>query len=276
VQLQRAPHLSRRSDPRLTRADLDRLASVMHAMSRPLRTVLNGTSRIVRAGGNIRGYVSAMWLSALAGGPVSVAASARHDRTRQVSTCSTCVNHHEGEHRAMTSESSTNSWRIGTRVLRASDGDPLVTMVFDDPAVAEQIDDRGDPVDAGLERIEILASFVGPTRSTAEVVGEILVVVQQVGLGAAGSGLWAGVQALLEKVVRRRHADDQPDEASSRTETQHIVTVMIPTERGPALVHRVTVGALDLDAERFSVERIVQYLIDGPASPQTPSTTSGG
>jgi hypothetical protein len=175
----------------------------------------------------------------------------------------------------MTSGSGTNSWRIGTRVLQASDGEPLVTVVFDDPLVAEQIDKRTDTVGSDLERVEILESFLGPTRGTAEVVGEILVVVQQVGLGAAGSGVWTGIQALLEKVVRRRHADDQPDDASSRTEPRHIVTVMIPTELGPALVHRVTVGALDLDAERFSIERIVQTLVDGPGSPQRPPTASG-
>jgi hypothetical protein len=176
---------------------------------------------------------------------------------------------------AMTNESSTNSWRIGTRVLRHSDGEPLVTVVFDDPAVSQEIEDRTGPVGPGLERVEILESFVGPTRGAAEVVGEILVVVQQVGLGAAGSGVWAGVQALIERVVRRRHADAEPDEASSRATPHHIVTVMIPTELGPALVHRVTVGPLDLDAERFSIERIVQTLVDGPGPSQRHPAASG-
>jgi hypothetical protein len=175
----------------------------------------------------------------------------------------------------MTSESSSNSWRIGTRVLHASDGEPVVTLVFDDPAAAEQIVERTDAAGSGFERVEILGSLLGPTRGAGEIVGEILVVVQQVGLGAAASGVWASIQALLEKVVRHRHADDRPDDSSSRTVPHHIVTIMIPTELGPALVQRVTVGAVDLDAERFSIERIVQTIVDGAGSPRPAPTVTG-
>jgi hypothetical protein len=165
----------------------------------------------------------------------------------------------------MNDELSTNSWRIGTRVLHTADGAPLVTVVLGDPAVAEPLDESGGAAVSGLEQVEILGSVLGPTRSTGHVVGEILVVAQQVGLGAAGSGVWAGVQALLEKTIRRRHADDEPNDAGSGGEARHTVTIMIPTKRGPALVHHVSVGASDLDSELFSIERIVQSLIDGAA-----------
>jgi len=99
-------------------------------------------------------------------------------------------------------------------------------------------------------------------------VADILLVVQQVALGAAGSGVWASIQTLIDRILSPRASKDRVLNTSRELPQVRVsVTVMIPTERGPALVQRVTVGPQDLAEERLSVERIVQSLISGTDRP---------
>lgn len=141
----------------------------------------------------------------------------------------------------------TASWAAGTYVVVAARGEAKVTVVIDgSTSDVEQLVQATTADGFDISDVEIRASFAGPSRTALDVVGEISVVVQLIALGAAGSGLWAAVQALIEKAAAR-HSIRRP--ASEAAAPQQIVTVMIPTERGPALVQQVTSddrGAVDI------------------------------
>ena len=162
----------------------------------------------------------------------------------------------------------TDPWRAGTRSVHACDGDLLVTVVLDNPDQADEIVVLSRVGDLDLSGIEIRTSFAGPSRGSADMVADILLVVQQVALGAAGSGVWASIQTLIDRILSPRASKDRVLNTSRELPQVRVsVTVMIPTERGPALVQRVTVGPQDLAEERLSVERIVQSLISGTDRP---------
>jgi hypothetical protein len=82
-----------------------------------------------------------------------------------------------------------------------------------------------------------------------------------VAIGAAGSGLWAGVEAIARAALSRKPT--KHDEGTGQPEQRQTLTVVIPTRNGPALVQRVSVGPQDLDEGQLSVERIVRALADG-------------
>jgi hypothetical protein len=113
--------------------------------------------------------------------------------------------------------------------------------------------------------IEVRASFAGPARGAADTVAEVVVIVQQVGIGAAGAGLWAGVEMIVRSALGRRSS--RREGSAGQAEQTQSLTVVIPTPNGPALVHRVSVGAQDLDQSQLSVERIVHALVKGSQEP---------
>jgi hypothetical protein len=137
-----------------------------------------------------------------------------------------------------------------------------VTVVLDDVAEATAML-TGAPTHLDLFGIEVRASFAGPSRGSAEGLNDILVVVQQLGIGAAGSGIWVALQETIGHMARWRRAKKPELQTAEQT-----VTIMIPTDHGPALVERISIGVQDLDAERASFERIVRSMIDsaGPHS----------
>ena len=149
----------------------------------------------------------------------------------------------------------------GTRSLVAPEGDPLVTVILDRGDDLADVETAARLAVADGQPVEVRASFAGPARSTAETIAEVAVLVQQVAIGAAGSGLWAGVEAIVRSALSRKPA--KREEGTGQPEQRQTLTVVIPTRNGPALVQRVSVGAQDLDEGQLSVERIVRALADG-------------
>jgi hypothetical protein len=148
----------------------------------------------------------------------------------------------------------TDSWVSGSRIVVPTVGGHAVTVMIDSPVelIAGALEDvKSSGTD--LEEVEIRVSFAGPARSGGESLAEILVIAQQVGLGAAGSGVWTGVQAFIDR-LRSRHRDQTAD--NGEPEPRQAVTIVVPTANGPALVHQVTVGA----HEPVDIVRIVETL----------------
>jgi hypothetical protein len=153
----------------------------------------------------------------------------------------------------------------GTRSLVAPQGDPLVTVILDRADDLADVESVARDAVADGQPIEVRASFAGPARSAADTIAEVAVIVQQLAIGAAGSGVWAGVEMIVRSALGRKSARR---EGSARQPAQRqSLTVVIPTRNGPALVQRVSVGAQDLDEGQLSVERIVRALIDGSQDP---------
>ncbi|WP_156313170.1 hypothetical protein [Micromonospora sp. HK10] len=150
----------------------------------------------------------------------------------------------------------SEAWKSGTRVISPTAGRPAVTLVIDDAAEAKELFAEA-LAELDLSNIELRASFAGPSRGAAEVLPDILVVVQQLGVGAAGSGIWFAVQVAIGRIVRWRQGK-RPE----LTTAEQTVTIMIPTDQGPALLQRVTIGVDDLNAERASFEALVRSMID--------------
>ncbi len=154
--------------------------------------------------------------------------------------------------------------------LVAPEGDPLVTVILNRSDELEDAASVARHVVADGQSIEVRISLTGPTRGTADTVAEVAIIVQQLAIGAAGSGLWAGVEMIVRSALSRKSASHDGD--ASQSEQRQILTVVIPTPNGPALVQRVSVGAQDLDEGQLSVERIVRTLVDGSQDP--PQATS--
>lgn len=149
----------------------------------------------------------------------------------------------------------------GTRSVVAPYDEPLVTVILDRADALADVENTARHAVADGQPIEVRASFVGPARSTAEIVAEITVLVQQVAIGAAGAGLWEGVEAVVRSALGRKPA--KRDGSAGQPEQRQTLTVVIPTRNGPALVQRVSVGTQDLDEGQLSVERIVLALASG-------------
>lgn len=156
----------------------------------------------------------------------------------------------------------SETWKSGTRVISATEGPPPVTLVLDDVAEAAELVPQ-DLADIDLTSIEVRASFAGPSRGSADMLPEILVVVEQVTLGAAGSGVWFALQTAIEKIAARRR-----QKSADLATAKQAVTIMVPTEHGPALAQRALLGPLDSAGEQASFERIVTSMIEN-ASGQT-------
>lgn len=155
----------------------------------------------------------------------------------------------------------TEHWRSGTRVVHAPLTSPLITVVVDDGDTATDLA-RLDP--ASLDHIEVRVAFAGPSRGSADALGELLVVVNQIALGAAGSGVWSSLEMLIGHVVRRR-TTGKGARAGEQSDVRQSLTVMVPTEHGPALVHQEVIGPQDLHRAQLSVEQIVRSLVEASA-----------
>lgn len=150
----------------------------------------------------------------------------------------------------------SETWKSGTRVILATEVPPSVTLVLDDVAEAAELVAQ-DLADIDLSSIEVRASFAGRSRGSADVLPEILVVVEQVILGAAGSGVWFALQTAIEKIAARRR-----EKGADLAPAKQTVTILVPTEHGPALAQRVSLGPRDSAGEQASFERIVTSMIE--------------
>jgi hypothetical protein len=92
----------------------------------------------------------------------------------------------------------------GTRSVAAPHDEPLVTVILDRADDLADVESAARHAVADGQPIEVRASFAGPARSTAETIAEVAVLVQQVAIGAAGSGLWMGVEAIVRSAIVRK------------------------------------------------------------------------
>ena len=152
----------------------------------------------------------------------------------------------------------SESWESASRVVVPAAVSPSVTVIAEASSEAlQRIAEETRSTGVDLSAIELRASFAGPARSGGEIVGEILIVAQQVALGATGSGVWAGVQALLDR-IRGRTADGESSDGHLALPTQ-ILTIVVPTERGDALVRQVSLGF----SSSVDIARLVSTLASG-------------
>jgi hypothetical protein len=157
----------------------------------------------------------------------------------------------------------TDSWIASTRVLLHADGVPVVTFLLErEPVQVDELLRQGRAVQAAGYPIDIRVSALGPMRGTAEVGAEVALIVQQIGLGAAGAGLWAAVESLLRQTLVALHARQGPTETSNQQTAlpRHTLTVLLASGNGPALVHSETIGSTGVEAADLGVERIVAML----------------
>lgn len=149
----------------------------------------------------------------------------------------------------------------GTRSVVAPHDEPLVTVILDGADDLADVESAARHAIADGQPIEVRASFAGPARSAAGTIAEVAVLVQQVAIGAAGAGLWEGVEAIVRSALGRKPV--KREGSAGQPEQRQTLTVVIPTRNGPALVQRVSVGTQDLDEGQLSVERIVLALAGG-------------
>lgn len=160
----------------------------------------------------------------------------------------------------------TESWIAGTRILLDADVVPVVTVLLDsEPPQIEELLREGRIAQAAGYPIEIRADVLGSSRGGGEVAAEIAVIVQQVGLGAVGSGIWAAVETVLRRVLSGQAKTDRPPRTTAElprgTAPSRTLTVILATEHGPALVHSESIGVLGADDADMNVERIVATLV---------------
>jgi hypothetical protein len=160
----------------------------------------------------------------------------------------------------------TESWIAATRILLQADGVPVVTVLLDsEPPQIEELLREGRVAQGAGYPIEIRASVLGPSRGTGHVAAEIAVIVQQAGLGAVGSGIWAAVETVLRRVLSGQAKRDEPSRTAAElpggTVPSRTLTVLLATEEGPALVHSESIGGAAADLADLNVERIVAMLL---------------
>jgi hypothetical protein len=150
--------------------------------------------------------------------------------------------------------------------LLHADGVPVVTVLLDsEPPQIEELLREGRAAQAAGYPIEIRADVLGPSRGVGDVAAEIAVIVQQVGLGAAGSGIWAALETVLRRALSGQAKRDGPPRTAAElprgTVSSRTLTVILATEHGPALVHRESIGVMGADDSDMNVERIVATLL---------------
>lgn len=160
--------------------------------------------------------------------------------------------------------SMTDSWAVGTRVLLQATGVPVVTILLDsEPTEVRELLGAGREAQASGYPIEIRVSAVGSTRGVGDAAAEIMLIVQQVGLAAAGSGLWAAVETLLRRSSAVRPKQHGPSRIAPEPSAQlrRTLTVKLITDGGQALVHSETVGPANADSVDVNVEPVVAMLL---------------
>ena len=161
-----------------------------------------------------------------------------------------------------------DAWLAGTRPLTVSEAEPLVTVIVDGIDNVAEVASAAQEAVADGQPIDVRVSFAGPARGVADAVAEVAIIVQQVAIGAAGSGLWAAVETIVHRAFHRESSKHRKSaQTTDQRPSAQILTVVIPTRRGPALVERVSVGAQDLDEGQLSIERIVLALAKGADEP---------
>jgi hypothetical protein len=161
-----------------------------------------------------------------------------------------------------------DAWLAGTRPLTVSEAEPLVTVIVDGIDNVAEVASAAQEAVADGQPVDVRVSFAGPARGVADAVAEVAIIVQQVAIGAAGSGLWAAVETIVHRAFHRESAKHRKSaQTTDQRPSAQILTVVIPTRQGPALVQRVSVGAQDLDEGQLSIERIVLALAKGADEP---------
>lgn len=157
----------------------------------------------------------------------------------------------------------TDSWIASTRVLLHADGVPVVTFLLEgEPLQVDELLRQGRAAQAAGYPVDIRVSDLGPLRGTAEAGAEVALIVQQIGLGAAGAGLWAAVERLLKQTFVALRARQGLTETSNEQTAapRHTLTVLLASSNGHALVHSETIGSTGVEAADLGVERIVAML----------------
>lgn len=145
----------------------------------------------------------------------------------------------------------------GTRVVVETTCSPPVTLILDSRTEALELLDGAAPRD-DLAGVGVRVTTGGSSRGPGEVLSEILVVVQQLATGAAGSGIWAAVHATVTRIARRRRQARPELEQAVQS-----VKIEFVREDGPVVIHRVTIGPNDPSSEA-SFERVVRSFLDDP------------
>jgi hypothetical protein len=110
-------------------------------------------------------------------------------------------------------------------------------VIADDEDLARHIAEAAADPETDDIPIEVRVSSTGPTRATGEVVAQVVFIVGQLGLGAAGNGVWVAIEHLWRCAFRRR-TNTPPDGPPVITR----ITVVVPTSDGEARVESLTIG----------------------------------
>ena len=152
-----------------------------------------------------------------------------------------------------------DDWTAGTRVLLTPSVAPALVVIADDDTLARHLAEAAAEPEAADTPVEVRETVTGPTRVAGELVAEIVFIVGQLGLGAAGNGVWVAVEHLWQRVIRsrRRAAVDPPEQMTVITK----ITVVVPTRDGEARVESVTVGPHDGAEVHRSLGKIVEAVL---------------
>lgn len=85
-----------------------------------------------------------------------------------------------------------NAWLAGTQPLSVPETGPLVTVVVDGTGDVGEVASAARSAAADGQPIAVRASIAGPSRGVADAAAEVAIIMEQVAIGTAGSGLARG------------------------------------------------------------------------------------
>lgn len=117
--------------------------------------------------------------------------------------------------------------------------------------------------------VELRIPLPGPPRALGDWLPEVIFVVNQLALGAAGNGVWVAIESLcqrLDKHRRRRRA--RKDLALAESPSTRI-TIVYPSRDGEVRIESVIVGPHDAVKAVKELRRIVTALEEIPENPES-------
>jgi hypothetical protein len=165
----------------------------------------------------------------------------------------------------------------GTYVVLSQSSAPELVVIVDDFTLVRDLTTAATDPEVDDVPVEVRVSLAGRTRGSGELLAEIVFVVGQLGLGAAGNGVWVALEHLWRRVVDHprpgRGERAEPVAAITR------ITVVVPTPDGEARVESVTVGPGDGAEVHRNVAAIVDALMSDRRSGsgrRTPTDRTSG